>query len=76
MVILSAEMFHLTATVWNIPAIPTGCIEISMLISQQKMITNVTYLKLHEIWYYLTAYLDLYSNKFLEWELSGRFDNF
>ena len=41
----------------------------------QKVVTDVTYLKFHGNWYYLAAYLDLYNNEILEWELSSTFDN-
>lgn len=42
----------------------------------QKVVTDVTYLRFHGSWYYLAAYLDLYNNEILEWELSSTFDNF
>ena len=41
----------------------------------QKVVTDVTYLKFHGKWHYLAAYLDLYNNEILEWELSDCFDN-
>ena len=41
----------------------------------QKVVTDVTYIKYREKWYYLAAYLDLYNNEILEWELSDTFDN-
>jgi putative transposase len=42
----------------------------------QKVVTDVTYLKFGGKWFYLAAYLDLYNNEILEWELSDTFDNF
>jgi len=42
----------------------------------QKIVTDVTYLKHHEKWYYLSCYMDLFNNEILEWELSDTFDNF
>ena len=41
----------------------------------QKVVTDVTYIKHKGKWYYLCAYLDLYNNEILEWELSDSFDN-
>ena len=41
----------------------------------QKVVTDVTYLRFHGQWYYLAAYLDLFNNEILEWELSDSFDN-
>ena len=41
----------------------------------QKIVTDVTYLKFRGKWHYLAAYLDLYNNEVLEWELSDTFDN-
>ena len=41
----------------------------------QKVVTDVTYLKFHGKWHYLAAYLDLFNNEILEWELGDRFDN-
>ena len=41
----------------------------------EKIVTDVTYLKFQGKWYYLAAYLDLYNNEILEWELSDTFDN-
>ena len=42
----------------------------------QKVVTDVTYIKFNGKWFYLAAYLDLYNNEILEWELSDTFDNF
>lgn len=42
----------------------------------QKIVTDVTYIKYRGKWYYLAAYLDMYNNEILEWELSNTFDNF
>lgn len=42
----------------------------------QKVVTDITYIKHQGKWHYLAAYLDLYNNEILEWELSDRFDNF
>lgn len=41
----------------------------------QKVVTDVTYIKHKGKWHYLCAYLDLYNNEILEWELSDKFDN-
>ena len=41
----------------------------------KKVVTDVTYLKFHGKWHYLAAYLDLYNNEILEWELSDTLDN-
>ena len=41
----------------------------------QKIVTDVTYIKFRGKWHYLAAYLDLYNNEILEWELSDTFDN-
>lgn len=41
----------------------------------QKIVTDVTYIKHKGKWHYLAAYLDLYNNEILEWELSDQFDN-
>lgn len=42
----------------------------------QKIVTDVTYIKHHGKWFYLAAYLDLFNNEIVEWELSDTFDNF
>lgn len=42
----------------------------------EKVVSDVTYLKYKGKWYYLAAYLDLFNNEILEWELSDTFDNF
>ena len=42
---------------------------------RQKVVTDVTYIKFRGKWHYLAAYLDLYNNEILEWELSDTFDN-
>lgn len=42
----------------------------------QKIVTDVTYIKHRGKWHYLAAYLDLYNNEILEWELSDTLDNF
>lgn len=41
----------------------------------QKIVTDVTYLKFHGKWHYFVAYLDLFNNEILEWDLSDIFDN-
>lgn len=41
----------------------------------QKIVTDVTYIKYQGKWHYMAAYLDLYNNEILEWELSNVFDN-
>ena len=42
----------------------------------KKIVTDVTYIKHHGKWVYLAAYLDLFNNEIVEWELSDTFDNF
>ena len=42
----------------------------------QKIVTDVTYIKYAGKWHYLVAYMDLFNNEILEWELSDSFDNF
>lgn len=42
----------------------------------QKIVTDVTYIKHQGKWHYLAAYLDLFNNEILEWELRDSFDNF
>lgn len=42
----------------------------------QKVVTDVTYIKYRNKWYYLAVYLDLFNNEILDWELSDTFDNF
>ena len=42
----------------------------------QKVVTDVTYIKHKNKWYYLALYLDLFNNEILDWELSDTFDNF
>lgn len=42
----------------------------------QKIVTDVTYIKYRDEWYYLACYLDLYNNEIVDWELSDTFDNF
>ena len=42
----------------------------------QKIVTDVTYIKHNRKWYYLAAYMDLFNNEIVEWELSDTFDNF
>ncbi len=42
----------------------------------QKIVTDVTYIKYKNKWFYLAAYLDLFNNEIVEWELSDTFDNF
>lgn len=44
--------------------------------SMQKIVTDVTYIKHRGKWFYLAAYLDLFNNEIVEWELSNTFDNF
>lgn len=41
----------------------------------EKVVTDVTYIKHNGNWYYLAAYLDLFNNEIVEWELSDTFDN-
>lgn len=42
----------------------------------QKIVTDVTYIKHRGKWFYLAAYLDLFNNEIVEWELGDTFDNF
>ena len=42
----------------------------------QKIVTDVTYLKFRGKWHYFVAYLDLFNNEILDWDLSDTFDNF
>ena len=42
----------------------------------KKLVTDVTYIKHKNQWYYLACYLDLYNNEIVDWELSNTFDNF
>ena len=42
----------------------------------QKVVTDVTYIKHKNKWYYLACYLDLFNNEILDWELSDTFDNY
>lgn len=42
----------------------------------QKIVTDVTYIRYRGKWFYLAAYLDLFNNEIVEWELSDIFDNF
>ena len=42
----------------------------------QKVVTDVTYMKFSGKWFYLAAYLDLFNNEILQWELSDTFDNY
>ena len=42
----------------------------------RKIVTDVTYIKYRGKWFYLAAYLDLFNNEIVEWELSDTFDNF
>ena len=41
----------------------------------EKIVTDVTYIKYNNKWYYLAGYLDLFNNEIVEWELSDTFDN-
>ena len=41
----------------------------------RKVVTDVTYINHRGKWHYLAAFLDLYNNEILEWELSDTFDN-
>ena len=41
----------------------------------EKIVTDVTYIKHSNKWYYLAGYLDLFNNEIVEWELSDIFDN-
>lgn len=45
-------------------------------IPMQKIVTDVTYIKHKNNWYYLACFLDLFNNEIVEWELSDVFDNF
>ena len=42
----------------------------------QNIVTDVTYIKYRNKWFYLAAYLDLFNNEIVEWELNDTFDNF
>lgn len=42
----------------------------------QKVVTDVTYIKHKNKWYFFACYLDLYNNEILDYELSDSFDNF
>ena len=42
----------------------------------QKIVTDVTYIKHKNKWYYLACYLDLFNNEILDYELADVFDNF
>ena len=42
----------------------------------QKVVTDVTYIKHKDKWYYFACYLDLFNNEILDWELSDKFDNY
>lgn len=42
----------------------------------EKIVTDVTYINHNGKWYYLAAYMDLFNNEIVEWELSDTFDNF
>lgn len=42
----------------------------------EKIVTDVTYINYKSNWFYLAAYLDLFNNEIVEWELSDSFDNF
>lgn len=42
----------------------------------REIVTDVTYIKYDRKWYYLAAYMDLFNNEIVEWELSDTFDNF
>ena len=42
----------------------------------QKIVTDVTYIKHRNKWYYLACYLDLFNNEILDYELADIFDNF
>ena len=42
----------------------------------QKIVTDVTYIKHRNKWYYLACYLDLFNNEIVDYELSDTFDNF
>lgn len=44
--------------------------------SMQKIVTDVTYIRYRGKWFYLAAFLDLFNNKIVQWELSNTFDNF
>ena len=41
----------------------------------EKIVTDVTYIRHNNKWYYLAGYLDLFNNEIVEWELSDVFDN-
>ena len=41
----------------------------------EKVVTDVTYIYHDDKWHYLAAYLDLFNNEIVEWELSDTFDN-
>lgn len=42
----------------------------------EKIVTDVTYIKHRGKRYYLAGYLNLFNNEIVEWEQSGKFDNF
>lgn len=42
----------------------------------EKIVTDVTYLKHKNKWYYLACYMDLYNREIIDYELSDTFDNF
>lgn len=41
----------------------------------EKIVTDITYINYKGKRYYLAAYLDLFNNEIVEWELSNKFDN-
>lgn len=45
-------------------------------VPMQKIVTDVTYIRYRGKWFYLAAYLDLFNNEIVEWQLSDTFDNF
>ncbi len=42
----------------------------------QKVVTDVTYIKHRNKWYYLACYIDLFNREILDYELGDTFDNF
>ena len=41
----------------------------------QKVVTDVTYIKHKDKWFYLACYLDLFNNEIIDYEFSDTFDN-
>lgn len=41
----------------------------------QKIVSDITYIKHKDKWFFLVCYLDLFNNEIVEWQLSKSFDN-